>query len=437
MSDSLAALKLEGKTLTSNVAEAVTAAEVELTIDGAPTLTLALRDPHLKLLRSGMFGSRVTAQVDGHSFELVQVKKQGRQITTVFEDLAVAAMRRRKNPRKAAGGTVTRPQFAQALVAEDPWIKFRTMPGHTERAKVELARGKFPEPGQKVEVGDQEDTWEALGRLAGEVGWTRFTVRNDVWFVPEAFLILGTPTKIREHEGGVHDFDFDFDIGKPAATATVTVDIARWALPPGAVIQIGNMGPANGRWLVASVRRSLFSTRATVGLKRPDPTLPEPEPPPPPTSAELGPEGSSSSGSGAGKSVNTGSASAKGYVWPVRGRVSSGFGPRWGRLHAGVDISVGVGTPVGATKAGTVTFAGTAGGYGYAVYIEHDGGVVSRYGHLSKIQAARGQSVKAGQQIGLSGGAKGAPGAGNSRGPHLHFEIRPGNKPADPMRYLP
>ena len=70
-----------------------------------------------------------------------------------------------------------------------------------------------------------------------------------------------------------------------------------------------------------------------------------------------------------------GKVSGAGLIWPVRGPVTSGFGMRWGRMHQGIDISAGTGTPIRAAKAGTVTFAGTMGGYGNVVIITHSGGL--------------------------------------------------------------
>lgn len=444
--DPIRELLFDGEKVRSDVIDMVTGAEVERTIDGAPTLTVNIHDSRNVLLEAGIFGARLTAQVEDYDFELVRVGKSGSNLTATFEDLAVAALRRRDEPRKAAAGTTTRVEFARRLVAEEEWIGF-VAPPSPSRAKVELARGSVDaEAGDdEEEKKDREDTWTALGRLANEVGWTRFSRGGEIWFVPDRYLLDADPIlEAHPHRGPVLGVDFDFDIGKPVATATLTVIASRWAVPPGGRIELTGVGPADGPYLVASVRRSLFDATAAVSLRGPVPSLPEPDPPPAPTADELGPEGdptgspqTGAGGSGGGARVNTGGASAGGYVWPVRGRVSSGYGQRWGRLHAGIDISVGVGTPIGATRGGTVTFSGMAGGYGAAVYIRHPDGTFSRYGHLSKLIARRGQTVSAGQRIGLSGGAAGSWGAGNSRGPHLHFEIRPGDRPADPMRFLP
>ena len=126
-----------------------------------------------------------------------------------------------------------------------------------------------------------------------------------------------------------------------------------------------------------------------------------------------------------------GAVSSAGLAWPTSGPVTSGFGTRWGRLHAGIDIAPGYGTPVKAAKAGTVIMAGTNGGYGNCVVIDHGGGLTTLYGHMSKLTVNDGESVKQGEQIGNVGSS------GSSTGPHLHFETRIGGSPQNPMRYLP
>jgi murein DD-endopeptidase MepM/ murein hydrolase activator NlpD len=124
-------------------------------------------------------------------------------------------------------------------------------------------------------------------------------------------------------------------------------------------------------------------------------------------------------------------------IWPVEGRVSSGFGMRTHplsgtrRLHAGIDIAVATGTPIRAAAAGQVVVAGWQGGYGYAVDLRHAGGTVTRYAHQSRLLVRPGQQVSAGQIIGLVGST------GASTGPHLHFEVRTTGGPIDPRTWLP
>jgi murein DD-endopeptidase MepM/ murein hydrolase activator NlpD len=117
-------------------------------------------------------------------------------------------------------------------------------------------------------------------------------------------------------------------------------------------------------------------------------------------------------------------------IWPVSGPVTSGFGYRWGALHAGVDIAVPVGTAIRAADSGRVAIAGWVGGYGNYTCIQHAGALSTCYGHQSSIGVSVGQSVSQGQVIGASGNT------GHSTGPHVHFETRINGNPVDPMGYL-
>jgi murein DD-endopeptidase MepM/ murein hydrolase activator NlpD len=118
------------------------------------------------------------------------------------------------------------------------------------------------------------------------------------------------------------------------------------------------------------------------------------------------------------------------FIIPTNGAFTSPFGQRWGRLHAGVDIAAPTGTPIRAADAGSVAIAGMQGGYGNYTCIQHGGGISTCYGHQSRIGVSTGQSVRQGQVIGAVGNT------GNSTGPHLHFEVRVGGSPVNPMGYL-
>jgi murein DD-endopeptidase MepM/ murein hydrolase activator NlpD len=117
----------------------------------------------------------------------------------------------------------------------------------------------------------------------------------------------------------------------------------------------------------------------------------------------------------------------------LRVAVNSPFGARNGRPHQGVDLPVDPGTPVVAAADGVVTAAGPRGGYGYAVYVAHADGRETRYAHLSAFVVAVGASVVAGQLLGYSGGRQGGVGAGNSSGPHLHYEVRENGRAVNPI----
>ncbi|MGH8997792.1 MAG: M23 family metallopeptidase [Acidimicrobiia bacterium] len=130
--------------------------------------------------------------------------------------------------------------------------------------------------------------------------------------------------------------------------------------------------------------------------------------------------------------VNTGSGvSPDGYIWPAEGWVTSGFGPRWGRLHAGIDIAAPAGTPIRAARAGYVLFTGWYGGYGNLVVLDHGDGVVTLYAHQSRIRVSEGTEVAQGDVIGSVGTT------GHSTGNHLHFEVRRDTEPHNPRSYLP
>ncbi len=117
---------------------------------------------------------------------------------------------------------------------------------------------------------------------------------------------------------------------------------------------------------------------------------------------------------------------------PVKGnfRFTSGFGPRWGRMHRGVDLAAGYGKPIRSTADGVVTFAGWQGDYGRLVKIRHGFGLETRYAHLAKIRVKRGQRVSRGERIGDMGNS------GRSTGTHLHYEIRVNGKAINPMIYI-
>lgn len=119
------------------------------------------------------------------------------------------------------------------------------------------------------------------------------------------------------------------------------------------------------------------------------------------------------------------------YIWPVKGVITSKFGPRWGKKHSGIDIGCPQGTPVVASAAGTVVFSGEKSGYGLAIIIKHPDNSFTIYAHNSKNLVSDQQPVKQGEKIALVGQT------GRASGPHLHFEIRKGSVPVDPLENLP
>jgi murein DD-endopeptidase MepM/ murein hydrolase activator NlpD len=123
-------------------------------------------------------------------------------------------------------------------------------------------------------------------------------------------------------------------------------------------------------------------------------------------------------------------------MWPIEGRVMSGFAQRAdpfsgeGEFHKGVDISAPTGTPVHVTADGIVVYAEVMSGYGKLIVVDHGAGMQTAYAHLSKYFVHTGQTVRRGEPIGAVGTT------GWVTGPHLHYEVRMGGAPVNPTRYL-
>jgi murein DD-endopeptidase MepM/ murein hydrolase activator NlpD len=136
----------------------------------------------------------------------------------------------------------------------------------------------------------------------------------------------------------------------------------------------------------------------------------------------------------AGRSVgDTGS----GWLKPTNGWLSSGFGNRvhpilrTTRLHAGVDLAAATGTPIIASRGGTVSFVGWMSGYGQTVMVYHGGGVATLYAHMSAFSVSQGSYIAQGGRLGSVGMT------GTATGPHLHFEVRISGVPQNPCGYIP
>ena len=117
--------------------------------------------------------------------------------------------------------------------------------------------------------------------------------------------------------------------------------------------------------------------------------------------------------------------------WPIKGVLYSRFGIRQGQRHDGIDIAAPEGTPVGAAAEGLVIYAGEQAGYGSIVIVRHDAALVTLYAHASALLVKEGQHVDAGAPVAKVGQS------GRTTGPHLHFEVREGTRPRNPLFYLP
>lgn len=117
--------------------------------------------------------------------------------------------------------------------------------------------------------------------------------------------------------------------------------------------------------------------------------------------------------------------------FPAAGALSSGFGPRWGTNHNGIDVANAIGTPILSVTDGVVIESGPASGFGLWVRIAQDDGTIGVYGHIDQSLVSVGQHVKAGDQIATMGNR------GQSTGPHLHYEVwMPGDVKVDPIPWF-
>ena len=118
------------------------------------------------------------------------------------------------------------------------------------------------------------------------------------------------------------------------------------------------------------------------------------------------------------------------FMYPINTRITSYYGPRWGRMHEGLDFAAPMGSPIRAVSSGRVVYSGWATGYGYVVIVQHQRGLRTLYAHNSKLLVREGESVGKGEVVARSGNT------GNSTGPHLHFEVQVNGRPENPLDYI-
>ena len=129
--------------------------------------------------------------------------------------------------------------------------------------------------------------------------------------------------------------------------------------------------------------------------------------------------------------------SGQGFIMPIEGKIASGFGIRTHpilgpqRMHNGIDFSCVRDQLIWTAKLGSIIFAGWREGYGNIVLVEHEGPVITRYAHMNELLVSKGMEVSTGDLVGKCGSS------GRSTGPHLHFEVRSGGEPKDPLIVLP
>jgi hypothetical protein len=161
-------------------------------------------------------------------------------------------------------------QEAEKIVEEYGGKGVKAQHQHTRTKEYDFHRGPPDGPAK-------ENTWEASERLAKEVNWRRFVVGMTFYFVDDHDLIHRKPTaEISEDSEGIEEINGTIDAGIPVSEAIVRARATRWWCPPGSVVKIKDTGPFNGRWLVFSIHRDLFSEETEVKLHHPEAAKPEP-----------------------------------------------------------------------------------------------------------------------------------------------------------------
>lgn len=280
----LGAIRLNGRTMSAGLRSRVTDMEVEQTIDGASTVTMTVRDSDRVLQRKGMWAAGARIVVDGLPYVLVAVDKNEDDFTATFEDAAIWAFRQRFGPVKARRtASMTRAKFIAQLASKvkSPKVKLWS-PQRDKPQKVAKSTGgsATPEPYEFLVEGgpDKEDYWSAIRRLADEVQWRAFIRANVLFVASDETLLADAPRwNIREADRGVESIDWTADVAR-AQQATVAAHASRWSAGAGDVVSISGSGPANGLWIVESIRRQFTSTLADIALVRPQRALPEPAP---------------------------------------------------------------------------------------------------------------------------------------------------------------
>jgi len=175
---------------------------------------------------------------------------------------------------------------------------------------------------------------------------------------------------------------------------------------------------------VPGATKVLEVEEAPGALPRKSPGDPPPPPPPPPRPARAAgePEGDEALSPPEPRPI---------LAWPLKGVLYGRFGIRAGVRHDGIDIAAPEGSPISAAADGTVLFVGEQSGYGNVVILRHDNGLVTVYAHASVVLVKEGAHVSRGQPVARVGQT------GRTTGPHLHFEVREGVKPKNPLLYLP
>lgn len=421
----------------ADVAEAVTSAQVSMSTSQNTQLTLHIEDPRLKLLGDDLIRVGVRARWRDLDLSVAAVETAaGAGQGEIIVKLRSRHVRRLKDRQ---GRLVMRNVSPTDFVRrEADWAGLTVVAQPTER-RDQVARD-YEDDDEEAAASEPPSSWTTFRRLAREEGFVLFEAAGVLYFAKPSWL----KERGADNPVSAHYLTTDEErrtMGVPACRRSIddpghvetTVELPYTRvdeLRPGYTLTLLQVPTFEGRYLIDDVSFDLASAEhVTVRAATPD----DPEPRPPEQDVDHDESGEPAPSTSGGEQTSRSSGAGSGWRWPMRGRISSRFGDRrpGGRSHAGLDIAAPTGTPIVAAKPGVVTHAGSAGGYGLAVYISHGGGVSSRYAHMSRVAVSNGRRVAAGQTIGYCGST------GQSTGPHLHFEIRHGRNAQNPTRFLP
>jgi len=274
----LSSFLLSGSGSSADISAARTSTTMLETIQGASTVTVAVRDEHRRLVNSSIATGKTQIVLGGESWQLCKVGKKDNGLTLTFEEEAVARLRTHDKPFKVSAGVMTRVEFCRRLIAEEGWIAVVAAP-YTVVSAVELARGSLDQSNLATTANDKpENTWDCINRVMGEIGWRVLSRGRTIYLAPDDWLLKHTSGyTIVECTNGVDYINVDYDIGKPAATASFTCRCGFADLNIGDAVTMTGLGVASTKpWLVSQIQRSADSFQATVNLMAPQPTLKEP-----------------------------------------------------------------------------------------------------------------------------------------------------------------
>lgn len=298
-----------------NVGDSLTNLSISFDIDGTSTVIAQIEDPQRALLRSAFGLQRTVITIDGVSFVMAEINKQGPQITLTFEHVVCSSLKDHTQVVSVAADSMSRTAFCEKLVAYEGWIKCALPGGQSPGNAVTILSsgnvdsttgGAIPLP-YSTTFTELETFWDSTGTILGTIGWRRFPLGTDTLvIVSDKWLYTQDPiATIDEDTPGIQSIDFDWDIRKPLGSLTITCNASAWAFPVGSVVAFtpkmgiagvqsdlslrfstnANLPPANGHWLVTDISRSLMSSLATITLDVPNLSLTEVETQPPTSAA--------------------------------------------------------------------------------------------------------------------------------------------------------